>query len=101
MFRPNAAARVEMLSQFVWAQACTGKFVWPVADRGLDRRIHRIAAPTLIVWGHADGIIAPVYAQEFANRISGARVELIDQAAHLPQLEQEERVVAALAKFLA
>jgi pimeloyl-ACP methyl ester carboxylesterase len=96
----DAAARVEVLSQFVWAQACTGKFVWPIADRGLQRRIHRIATPTLIVWGNADGIAAPVYAQEFAQRIAGARVELVEAAGHLPHLEQSERVVAALAKFL-
>ncbi len=96
----DPAARADVLSQFIWAQACTGKFVWPVADRGLRRRIHRIAAPTLIVWGNADGIVAPVYAQEFAQRIAGAKVELIDHAGHLPQLEQQQRAVAAIAKFL-
>ena len=93
-------ARVEALSQFVWAQACTGKFVWPVADRGLARRIHRIAAPALILWGGADGIVPPLYAQEFAKRISGAKVEVIGNAGHLPQLEQEQQVVAAIGKFL-
>jgi len=92
--------RVDTLSQFVWAQACTGKFVWPIADRGLKRRIHRIAAPTLIVWGDADRIIGPVYAREFAQRIAGARVELIGEAGHLPHLEQQDRVVALIAKFL-
>jgi pimeloyl-ACP methyl ester carboxylesterase len=97
----DPAARVETLSQMIWAQACTGKFVWPIADRGLHRRIHRIAAPTLIVWGDADSIAAPVYAQDFAGRISGAKVELIEEAGHLPHLEQQERVVAAIAKFLA
>ena len=66
--------RVDVLAQFVWAQACTGKFVWPVPDRGLKQRIHRIAAPTLIVWGDSDRIIAPVYAEEFAKRIAGARM---------------------------
>jgi pimeloyl-ACP methyl ester carboxylesterase len=97
----DPAARVDTLSQMIWAQACTGKFVWPIADRGLSRRIHRIAAPTLIVWGDADGIVAPVYAQEFAGRIAGAKVEPIEGAGHLPHLEQQERVVAAIAKFLA
>jgi pimeloyl-ACP methyl ester carboxylesterase len=96
----EAAARVDALSQFIWAQACTGKFVWPIADRGFRKRSHRIAAPTLIVWGKADGIIAPAYADEFAGQISGARVELIDQAGHLPHLEQPEKVIAALSKFL-
>lgn len=94
-------ARVDTLAQFNWSLACTGKFVWPIADRGFKNRIHRVAAPTLIVWGQADGIIAPAYAQEFAGRIAGARVELIDKAGHLPHLEQPEVVVKAVRGFLA
>jgi pimeloyl-ACP methyl ester carboxylesterase len=94
-------ARVDTLAQFNWALACTGKFVWPIADRGLKNRIHRISAPTLIVWGEADGIIAPAYAQEFAKGISGARVVLVDKAAHLPHLEQSDTVVKAVRNFLA
>jgi pimeloyl-ACP methyl ester carboxylesterase len=96
----DEAQRVDVLSQFVWAQACTGKFIWPIADRGLKLRMHRIAAPTLIVWGSADRIIAPAYAQEFAKKIAGARVEMIAGAGHLPQLEQPEGVVKAVAGFL-
>jgi pimeloyl-ACP methyl ester carboxylesterase len=96
----DAAARVDTLSQFIWSQACTGKFVWPVPDRGLQRRIHRIAAPTLIVWGDADRIAAAVYAQDFAKRIAGAQVKLIAQAGHLPHLEQPEAVAEAVLAFL-
>jgi len=92
--------RVDVLAQFVWAQACTGKFVWPVPDRGFRRRAHRVAAPTLIVWGKADRIIAPAYAQEFAGKIAGARIEMIDKAGHLPQLEQPDAVVKAVRGFL-
>jgi pimeloyl-ACP methyl ester carboxylesterase len=96
----DANERVEVLSQFVWAQACTGKFVWPVPDRGLKRRIHRIAAPTLIVWGEADRIAAAAYAKEFEQRIAGAKVALIGNAGHLPHLEQPEAVAKAVAAFL-
>ena len=91
---------VDTLAQFIWAQACSGKFVWPIADRGFAKRAHRIAAPTLILWGKADGIIAPAYAQEFARRISSARVELIDQAGHLPHLEQPQTVMKTVRAFL-
>jgi pimeloyl-ACP methyl ester carboxylesterase len=84
----------------VWSQACTGKFVWPIADRGFARRAHRISAPTLIVWGKSDQIIAPAYAQEFAKRIAGARVELIERAGHLPHLEQGDAVITAVRGFL-
>jgi pimeloyl-ACP methyl ester carboxylesterase len=96
----DAAARVDTLAQFIWSQACTGKFVWPLPDRGLKARIHRIAAPTLIVWGEADRIVAPVYAQEFATRIARARVAMIDRAGHLPQLEAPEAVAKAALGFL-
>jgi pimeloyl-ACP methyl ester carboxylesterase len=96
----DAAARVDTLAQFIWSQACTGKFVWPLPDRGLKARIHRIAAPTLIVWGEADRIVAPVYAQEFATRIARARVAMIDRVGHLPQLEAPEAVAKAALGFL-
>ena len=96
----DPAERVDVLGQFIWAQACTGKFVWPVPDRGFKNRAHRIAAPALIVWGKADRIIAPAYAQEFAGRIAGARIEMIDKAGHLPHLEQPDAVVKALRAFL-
>lgn len=91
--------RIDVLSQVIWAQACTGKFVWPVPDRGLKNRIHRIVAPTLIVWGDADRIIAPAYADEFAKRIGGAQTALVDNAGHLPHLEQTETVVKAVRGF--
>jgi len=94
------AERVDTLAELIWAQACTGKFVWPIPDRGLKQRTHRIAAPTLIVWGKADRIIAPDYAREFATRIAGARVELIDNAGHLSHLEQPDAVVKAVQAFL-
>ncbi|MPZ59614.1 MAG: alpha/beta fold hydrolase [Rhizobiales bacterium] len=96
----DPAERVDVLAQFIWSQACTGKFVWPVPDRGLKNRAHRIAAPTLIFWGKADRIIAAAYAQKFAARIAGARVALIDNAGHLPHLEQSEAVANAVRGFL-
>ena len=93
-------ARLDALSQMVWSQACTGKFVWPIADRGFSRRAHRIAAPTLIVWGDADGIIDAAYAQEFAKRIAGAHVEIIGKAGHLSHVEQQDAVAKAVLNFL-
>jgi pimeloyl-ACP methyl ester carboxylesterase len=97
----DAAERVDNQAQAIWSQACTGKFVWPIADRGLRNRSHRIAAPTLIVWGDADRIIAPVYAQDFAQKIAGACVAMIANAGHLPQLEQPEALLKVLSGFLA
>jgi pimeloyl-ACP methyl ester carboxylesterase len=86
--------------RLTWALACTGKFVWPIPDKGLKKRIHRIKSSTLLVWGQSDKLVPPIYAQEFANRIASSRIELIDQAAHVPQLEQLGKVSALVRDFI-
>ena len=96
----EAAARAEAQASFIWSQACTGKFVWPIPDKGLKNRIHRIAVPTLIVWGANDSVVPPEYASDFGRRIPGARVELIEQAGHLPHLEQPAAVAEIVSGFL-
>jgi pimeloyl-ACP methyl ester carboxylesterase len=93
-------ARVEAQVGFIWSQACTGKFVWPIPDKGLKKHIHRIGMPTLLIWGKGDGVIAPAYADEFARRIANSRVTMIDDAGHLPHLEQPEKVNRAVRDFL-
>jgi pimeloyl-ACP methyl ester carboxylesterase len=45
-------------------------------------------------------VITPAYAQEFADRISNARIELIGDAAHLPHLEQPQEVAQLVGGFL-
>lgn len=96
----DPAQLVEAQIHFHWSLACTGKFVWPIPDKGLKKRIHRITAPTLLVWGKEDRLVSPVYAEEFARRIPSARVELIDQAGHMPSMEQAARVAALVQEFL-
>jgi len=95
---PEAALNAQI--QMMWSLACTGKFVWPLPDKGLTKRLHRITAPTLIVWGRQDGLVPPVYAEEFKSRIADARVAMVDGAAHLPHLEQLEVVSGLVHEFL-
>src|SRR5262249_21279128 len=35
------------------------RFLWPIPDRGLHKRVWRIGAPTLVVWGESDRLIPP------------------------------------------
>ena len=93
-------ARMEAQIQAVWTLGCTGKVVWPIPDKGLKKRLHRIQAPTLVIWGQQDGIAPCIYAQEFTSRIAGARAEIVDKAAHVPHLEQLETVSQMVQNFL-
>jgi pimeloyl-ACP methyl ester carboxylesterase len=86
--------------RYQWTLACIGKFIWPIPDKGLKKRIGRIKAPTLVLWGKQDRLIPPIYANEFASRIKGAKVELLDGAAHLLDFEQPEPAAKAIAAFL-
>ena len=70
----------------------TSKFIWPIPDKGLKKRIHRVTAPTLVVWGKEDRLVPLVYADKFTRRISGSRLQTVDGAGHAPQVEQPDRV---------
>ena len=91
---------IQMALRTTWSLACTGKFVWPIPDKGLKKRLHRISSPTLLLWGEDDGIVPPVYADEFASSIEDTAIQIIPKAGHLPQLEQLEPVVSVTNKFL-
>ena len=77
-----------------------GKFIWPIPDRGLPKRAHRIEAPTLLVWGDSDAVVPPEYAEAFRTLIPGAELDIIDNCGHLPQYERPERFVISVASFL-
>jgi pimeloyl-ACP methyl ester carboxylesterase len=84
----------------MWALACTGKFIWPLPDKGLKKRIHRITAPTLIIWGRQDGLTPPLYASEFARLIPNSRIELVDKAAHMAPMEQPQATATLVRDFI-
>jgi pimeloyl-ACP methyl ester carboxylesterase len=102
MFTPSSdpAAAVTAASSRVWALACTGKFVWPIPEKGLHKRLHRMQAPTLILWGEDDALVPVGYAREFGAAIAASRVEIVPNAGHIPQLEQMETTLAIVRSFL-
>jgi pimeloyl-ACP methyl ester carboxylesterase len=89
------AARVRLM----WAMGTTGKFIWPIPDKGLKKRIHRVKAPALLVWGREDRLVPIAYADEFTRRLSGCRLETVDRAGHAPHLEQSQLVSRILRDF--
>ena len=60
-----------------------------------------IAAPTLVLQGTDDNVVAAGNAQVLAERIPGARVELFEGAGHLFFWEQPDAFVRIVTEFLA
>ena len=67
----------------------------------LERWLGRIDLPTLIVWGEADRIFAPVHAESFHRAIPGSRLVMIAKAGHLPHIERADETYAVISDFLA
>jgi pimeloyl-ACP methyl ester carboxylesterase len=87
-------------AQLVWNLGCTGKLVWPIPDLGLDKRLHRVSADTLIVWGADDALISAKYADDLGGRIANSRVEIVADSGHIPQLEQTDVTYGLVSGFL-
>jgi pimeloyl-ACP methyl ester carboxylesterase len=59
----------------------------------LRRRLTRVSAPTLVVWGERDEIVGIDYGRALAAAIPGARFAVIAGASHHPQIERTEKFV--------
>jgi pimeloyl-ACP methyl ester carboxylesterase len=62
--------------------------------------LHRIAVPTLVLWGESDRIVTPDYGRAYSGLIPGARFEIIAAAGHHPELEQPHAFVDRVVGFL-
>jgi pimeloyl-ACP methyl ester carboxylesterase len=78
-----------------------GKILFPVPERGLKDRIHRVKAKTVIVWGESDRMIPPVYGDQFKAGIAGSQLVKIPEAGHMVGLEQTEAVAGAIDRLAA
>jgi pimeloyl-ACP methyl ester carboxylesterase len=96
---PHAAALWQR--DFIWTLGCTGKLIWPIPDKGLNKRIHRISAPCLVVWGENDALIPTAYAEIFRKSIPGAELAWLAQCGHEPPLEQTEALRERVDVFFA
>ena len=65
----------------------------------LERRLDRITAATLVVWGRQDRLIPLAHGERYAARIPGARLAVIDHCGHLPAIEQPDKLYDLVAEF--
>lgn len=93
-------ARMKEQLRRITALASVSHFLWPIPERGLAKRLHRIRAETLILWGAEDRLASSVYAQDFAAQITRSEVAILPGAGHSPQLQQRRAVAERIEAFL-
>jgi pimeloyl-ACP methyl ester carboxylesterase len=95
---------IEALKEFYIASqrrlGMAGKILFPIPNRRLSKRLYRLSAETLLVWGASDRLIVPAYATRWQALIPKARIETIDGAGHMLPYEQPEAFSKAVQAFL-
>ena len=66
-----------------------------------DDKLKSIHVPTLVVWGRQDKLISLARAEKFRDGIAGAKLVVLEQCGHLPELEKPDEFNRALLDFLA
>jgi pimeloyl-ACP methyl ester carboxylesterase len=64
------------------------------------KRLYRLTAQTLVLWGRSDKLIPPVYAEKWNQLIAGSRLQFIDAAGHMVPYEQPAAFCTAVEEFV-
>lgn len=83
-----------------WDSLCLYAWRPHLYNPQLKHWLHRIAVPTLVLWGESDRIVSCDYGRGYGGLIPGARFETIAAAGHHPELETPQAFVERVARFL-
>jgi pimeloyl-ACP methyl ester carboxylesterase len=78
-----------------------GKILFPIPNRRLSKRLYRLTAPTLVLWGAEDRLMPPPYAARWGELLPRAIIEIIPEAGHMLPYERPEAFAIAVSRFLA
>lgn len=93
---------VEYLSKIdylKWSKVLSQTF-YTIIDEDLRRDVHKIKAPTLIIWGREDHLIWICDAYYLRNKIKDSKLVVLDKCGHFPQMEKPREFNQALINFL-
>lgn len=65
-------------------------------DPQLVNRLGDIQIPVLVIWGDSDRIVTPAYGAAYADAFQNARFAIVENAGHLPQIEQPAATFALI-----
>ncbi len=66
----------------------------------LGDKLHKIKAPTLLIWGKQDAVTPPFVAEKFNELIADSRLYFIDKCGHAPMMEKPQEFNEILETFL-
>ncbi len=84
----------------LWVElAAQARLMWERPyDKRLQRRLHQVDCPAVVVWGAGDRLLPPEHGRRVAE-ILGAPFEVVPEAGHMVTIDAPAAVVAAAVKL--
>ena len=101
-FHTSGAKQLEIVREMILGTGVEGYIACAEAIRDMDicGNLAKINAPTLVLVGEGDPACTVESAEMLHSGIEGSELLIIQQAAHLPNIEQRERFNEVLVGFL-
>jgi 2-hydroxy-6-oxonona-2,4-dienedioate hydrolase len=105
-FYDPATASKELVDEVFSIVNDRGKAIRVVATaksavrHNLGDKLHKIKAPTLLIWGMHDIVTPPFVGEKFHELIEDSRLHMLDQCGHAPMMEKPEEFNVLLDAFL-
>tara|TARA_R110002126_G_scaffold161152_1_gene308919 strand:+ start:1056 stop:1853 length:798 start_codon:yes stop_codon:yes gene_type:complete len=76
----------------------TAKMAWHPRfyNPELQKWLHRVKVPTLVMWGADDKVFPAQYAEEMSRLIPGSTLSVIPECGHMPHQEQTDAFMAGV-----
>jgi len=78
------------------------RYTWSpfMSNPKLHRRLHRVRAPTLVVWAEQDRVVPRAHAERYAELIGDARLATVADCGHALHLERPHELATVVGEFL-
>jgi pimeloyl-ACP methyl ester carboxylesterase len=78
------------------------RYAWTpfLCDPKLARRLHRVTAPTRVVWPADDRIVPIAHGHRYAELIPGAELTVVDDCGHAMYFERPDEFASTVTDFL-
>jgi pimeloyl-ACP methyl ester carboxylesterase len=83
------------------AMEAAARFLFPMGNTGVEKRLYRVRQPTMLVRGADDRVMPASYQQRFAARLGGpVAAQTISGAGHFVELDQPAELARQINAFL-
>ena len=97
------AAEPSVKELWDFSREMTARLTWKpyMFNRRLPHLLKEVRTPTLLIWGSRDVVVPLSAAQQYKSVLRNARLEVIDGAGHLVELEEPARIAQLIDAHIA